>query len=171
VSFGRHIADADASPGGGFTPLGTASREHFDGEAGFDLGGAIFTGDFYDDDMHVRLAPRTLDAYLAPNGNANNRWRALLRHRHRGAVRQGWPPWRLRLHGGRIRSPAAGAVRRRPGAQVRRRGLGRRLPSASTAPTSQASSRSPSHGCVRVPNRVILRLARLMPVGTPIHIL
>jgi L,D-transpeptidase-like protein len=29
----------------------------------------------------------------------------------------------------------------------------------------------PSHGCVRVPNRAILRLARLMPVGTPIHIL
>jgi hypothetical protein len=29
----------------------------------------------------------------------------------------------------------------------------------------------PSHGCVRVPNRAILQLARLMPVGTPIHIL
>jgi L,D-transpeptidase catalytic domain len=29
----------------------------------------------------------------------------------------------------------------------------------------------PSHGCVRLPNRAILRLARLMPIGTPIHIL
>ncbi|MBA3329097.1 MAG: L,D-transpeptidase [Solirubrobacterales bacterium] len=29
----------------------------------------------------------------------------------------------------------------------------------------------PSHGCVRVPNRAIRRLARLMPIGTPIHIL
>jgi lipoprotein-anchoring transpeptidase ErfK/SrfK len=28
----------------------------------------------------------------------------------------------------------------------------------------------PSHGCVRVPNAAILRLARLMPVGTPVHI-
>jgi lipoprotein-anchoring transpeptidase ErfK/SrfK len=28
----------------------------------------------------------------------------------------------------------------------------------------------PSHGCIRVPNRAIRRLARLMPVGTPIWI-
>ena len=28
----------------------------------------------------------------------------------------------------------------------------------------------PSHGCVRVPNRNIRRLARLMPVGTPVRI-
>jgi hypothetical protein len=76
VSFGGHIADADVSPDGAFTPLGTPSREHFDGEAGFDAGGPIFAGDFYvDDDMRARLAPRTLDAYLAPGGNANNRWR------------------------------------------------------------------------------------------------
>ena len=27
-----------------------------------------------------------------------------------------------------------------------------------------------SHGCVRVPNRRIARLARLMPIGTPVHI-
>jgi hypothetical protein len=27
-----------------------------------------------------------------------------------------------------------------------------------------------SHGCIRVPNRAISRLARLMPVGTPVHI-
>ena len=29
----------------------------------------------------------------------------------------------------------------------------------------------PSHGCVRVPNRAISRLARIMPVGTPVRIL
>jgi lipoprotein-anchoring transpeptidase ErfK/SrfK len=29
----------------------------------------------------------------------------------------------------------------------------------------------PSHGCIRVPNRNIRRLARLMPIGTPIRIL
>jgi lipoprotein-anchoring transpeptidase ErfK/SrfK len=28
----------------------------------------------------------------------------------------------------------------------------------------------PSHGCVRVPNRAIARLARLMPIGTPVRI-
>jgi len=28
----------------------------------------------------------------------------------------------------------------------------------------------PSHGCIRVPNRKIRRLARLMPVGTPVEI-
>ena len=28
----------------------------------------------------------------------------------------------------------------------------------------------PSHGCIRVPNRAIRRLARLMPVGTPVRI-
>ena len=29
----------------------------------------------------------------------------------------------------------------------------------------------PSHGCIRVPNRAILRLGRLMPLGTPVRIL
>jgi lipoprotein-anchoring transpeptidase ErfK/SrfK len=28
----------------------------------------------------------------------------------------------------------------------------------------------PSHGCIRVPNANIRRLARLMPIGTPVHI-
>jgi lipoprotein-anchoring transpeptidase ErfK/SrfK len=28
----------------------------------------------------------------------------------------------------------------------------------------------PSHGCIRVPNRAVRRLARLMPVGTPVRI-
>ena len=78
VSFGGQIADSDASPNGAFTPLVTPSREHFDGEAGFDIGSPIFAGDFFvDDDLRARLAPRTLDAYLAPDGNANNRWRRI----------------------------------------------------------------------------------------------
>jgi lipoprotein-anchoring transpeptidase ErfK/SrfK len=29
----------------------------------------------------------------------------------------------------------------------------------------------PSHGCIRMHNKDILRLARLMPVGTPLRIL
>jgi lipoprotein-anchoring transpeptidase ErfK/SrfK len=29
----------------------------------------------------------------------------------------------------------------------------------------------PSHGCIRVRNRAVVRLARLMPVGTPVRIL
>jgi lipoprotein-anchoring transpeptidase ErfK/SrfK len=29
----------------------------------------------------------------------------------------------------------------------------------------------PSHGCVRVPNGKIMRLRRLMPIGTPVQIL
>ena len=28
----------------------------------------------------------------------------------------------------------------------------------------------PSHGCIRVPNPAIRRLARILPVGTPVHI-
>jgi lipoprotein-anchoring transpeptidase ErfK/SrfK len=28
----------------------------------------------------------------------------------------------------------------------------------------------PSHGCIRVPNAAIRRLARRMPIGTPIRI-
>jgi hypothetical protein len=28
----------------------------------------------------------------------------------------------------------------------------------------------PSHGCIRVPNRAIKRLYRLMPIGTPMHV-
>ena len=29
----------------------------------------------------------------------------------------------------------------------------------------------PSHGCVRIRNREIRRLARLMPIGTPVRML
>lgn len=77
VNFGRHIPDADQSPSGAFSPGPmTATRENFNGKAGFDTPAPIFVGDFFDDDdMNFRLTPRTLDAYLAPNGDPNNRWR------------------------------------------------------------------------------------------------
>jgi hypothetical protein len=76
VDFGRHIPDADVSPNGAFGSAVTATRESFNGKAGFEDDGAIFVGDFFDDeDMSFRLTPRTLDAYLAPNGDPNNRWR------------------------------------------------------------------------------------------------
>ena len=41
---------------------------------------------------------------------------------------------------------------------------------ASTAPTSRACCPAGVHGCVRLRNRDILRLDRLMPVGTPVTI-
>jgi hypothetical protein len=28
----------------------------------------------------------------------------------------------------------------------------------------------PSHGCIRIPNRAVLRLARMMPLGTPVRV-
>jgi lipoprotein-anchoring transpeptidase ErfK/SrfK len=28
----------------------------------------------------------------------------------------------------------------------------------------------PSHGCIRVPNRAVSRLYRLMPIGTPMRV-
>ena len=75
LNFGRHIPDGDSSPNGAFTPQTTDSRDNFNGKVGFNDGG-IFEGHFFDDDdMHFRLTPRTVDAYLAPEGNANNRWR------------------------------------------------------------------------------------------------
>jgi hypothetical protein len=77
VNFGRHIPDADTTFNGAFTPvLNPDTRENFNGKAGFDTDAPIFVGDFFDDDdMHFRLTPRTLDGYLAPNGDPNNRWR------------------------------------------------------------------------------------------------
>ncbi|MBA3328731.1 MAG: hypothetical protein H0T43_10560, partial [Solirubrobacterales bacterium] len=75
LNFGRHIPDGDSSPNGAFTPESTDTRDNFNGKAGFKDGG-IFEGHFFDDDdMNFRLTPRTVDAYMAPEGNANNRWR------------------------------------------------------------------------------------------------
>ncbi len=75
VNFGRHIPDADESPNGKVATSPSDTRENFNGKAGF-KDGAIFEGHFYDDDdQNFRLTPRTLDGYLAPNGDPNNRWR------------------------------------------------------------------------------------------------
>jgi hypothetical protein len=77
VGFSPQHTDADESPNGAFTPLSDPiSRDILNGAAGFDNNGARFQGLFFgDEDMHFRLTPRTLDAYLAPNGDPNNRWR------------------------------------------------------------------------------------------------
>jgi hypothetical protein len=77
VGFSPQHTDADESPNGAFTPASDPiSRDILNGAAGFDNNGARFQGLFFgDEDMHFRLTPRTLDAYLAPNGDPNNRWR------------------------------------------------------------------------------------------------
>jgi hypothetical protein len=72
--------DTDTSPNGSYTPTTTDTREILNGLAALDDGGGSqrFTGLFFgDEDMHFRLTPRTLDAYLAPEGDANNRWRRI----------------------------------------------------------------------------------------------
>ncbi len=79
VNLGRNIIDADESPNGAYTPVATDSRDRFNGKAiGFGQDGPVFELDGHfaeDEDMHFKLTPLTLDAYLAPNGDANNRWR------------------------------------------------------------------------------------------------
>jgi hypothetical protein len=72
--------DTDSSPNKAFTPDSSDTREILNGLAALDDGNGNqrFTGDFFnDEDMHFRLTPRTLDAYLAPEGDANNRWRRI----------------------------------------------------------------------------------------------
>src|SRR3954470_21178446 len=89
--------DTDRSPNKSYTPDSSDTREILNGLAALqhDHSAAAaranrkvkaraaqssqrFEGDFFnDEDMHIRLTPRTLDAYLAPEGNANNRWRRI----------------------------------------------------------------------------------------------
>jgi hypothetical protein len=74
--------DTDTSPNGSFTPSSSDTREILNGDAALDHGGGgggpRFQGLFFgDEDMHFRLTPGTLDAYLAPEGDANNRWRRI----------------------------------------------------------------------------------------------
>jgi len=80
VHFVRSIEDSDESPNGAFEPVSTEdSRDRFNGKAGFFEAGDTMPsieGDFYDDDdMHFRLEPLTIDAYFAPEDNANSPWR------------------------------------------------------------------------------------------------
>jgi hypothetical protein len=72
--------DTDSSPNKAFTPDSSDTREILNGLAALEHanGEQRFTGDFFnDEDMHFRLTPRTMDAYLAPEGDANNRWRRI----------------------------------------------------------------------------------------------
>src|SRR3954469_505415 len=89
--------DTDRSPNKSYTPDSSDTREILNGLAALQhdhtaaaaranrkvkaraaQSGQRFEGDFFnDEDMHIRLTPRTLDAYLAPEGNANNRWRRI----------------------------------------------------------------------------------------------
>jgi len=93
VHFVRSINDTETSPNGSFTPDNppgdddpmtpeveeTATRNRFNGKAGFFEDGDTtpsIEGDIYDDeDMHFRLAPLTIDAYLAPEDLAHSPWR------------------------------------------------------------------------------------------------
>lgn len=77
VGFSPQHSDADESPNGAYAPqTDPNSRDILNGAAGFDTNAPRFQGLFFgDEDMHFRLSPRTLDAYLAPNGDPNNRWR------------------------------------------------------------------------------------------------
>src|SRR3954468_15965450 len=74
--------DTDTSPNSAFTPNTSDTREILNGDAALDHGGGgggpRFQGLFFgDEDMHFRLTPGSLDAYLAPEGDANNRWRRI----------------------------------------------------------------------------------------------
>jgi hypothetical protein len=80
VHFTRSINDTEVSPNGAFVPTtDDESRNRFYGDAGFEHDGDTapqLEGAFYDDeDMHFRLAPVSLDAYLAPNDLAKSPWR------------------------------------------------------------------------------------------------
>jgi len=103
ISFGRHIGlqdavpdgsgdtgssgvsgnttgDTDSSPNGAFTPIDTATRESFNGRGGLDSNGNLFIEDrpvLDDEDQNFRIRATDIFNYLAPQGNADNRWRRL----------------------------------------------------------------------------------------------
>ena len=103
ISFGRHIAgqdadpdmsgntgsgggpgdltgDTDTSPDGVYTPVTTPTRENFNGRGGLDQGGALFMDSrpvLDDEDLNFRITGTQIFNYLAPQGNADNRWRRL----------------------------------------------------------------------------------------------
>jgi hypothetical protein len=103
ISFGRHIGvqdlapdesgdtassgvsgnttgDTDSSPDGAFTPQDTPTRESFNGRGGLDKDGNLFIEDrpvLDDEDQNFRIRATDIFNYLAPQGNANNRWRRL----------------------------------------------------------------------------------------------
>lgn len=94
IAWGRHIQenfpeesgqparDTDFFPNG--TPVGdpgaTPTRESFNGRGGFDRDNALFMDDrlvLEDEDLNFRIRGVSTAAYLAPQGDANNRWRRL----------------------------------------------------------------------------------------------
>jgi hypothetical protein len=92
ISFGRTIQndapkdagelpnDTDTSPNGAFTPVSTPTRERFNGRAGLDGSGTLFMEArpvLDDEDLNVRITGSAIFNYLAPQGNADNRWRRL----------------------------------------------------------------------------------------------
>jgi hypothetical protein len=104
ISFGRHIAaqdsepdtsgntgngaggggdlsgDTDTSPDGVYTPVMTPTRESFNGRGGLDQIGALFMESrpvLDDEDLNFRITGTAIFNYLAPQGNADNRWRRL----------------------------------------------------------------------------------------------
>jgi hypothetical protein len=104
ISFGRHIAaqdaapdtsgntgtgsggpgdltgDTDTSPDGAFVPVTTPTRESFNGRGGLDQSGALFMENrpvLDDEDLNFRITGTRIFNYLAPQGNADNRWRRL----------------------------------------------------------------------------------------------
>jgi len=104
ISFGRHIAaqdaapdtsgstgsvaggpgdlsgDTDTSPDGAYIPVMTPTRENFNGRGGLDQSGALFMESrpvLDDEDLNFRITGTAIFNYLAPQGNADNRWRRL----------------------------------------------------------------------------------------------
>jgi hypothetical protein len=91
ISFGGHVqneypgehaeaSDSDTSPNGAFEPVSTPTRESFNGRGGLDRDGNLFMDDrpvLDDEDLNFRIRGVRTFAYLAPKGDADNRWRRL----------------------------------------------------------------------------------------------
>src|SRR4051794_14829994 len=92
ISFGRTIQndlpkdsgdlpnDTDTSPNGAFVPQTTPTRERFNGRGGLDRDGSLFMESrpvLDDEDLNLRIVGSGIFNYLAPQGNADNRWRRL----------------------------------------------------------------------------------------------
>src|SRR4051794_6002827 len=92
ISFGRTVQndipeesgelpnDTDTSPSNAFVPLATPTRERFNGRGGLDANGGLFIEDrpvIDDEDLNFRIRGTAIFNYLAPQGNADNRWRRL----------------------------------------------------------------------------------------------
>src|SRR4051794_12054611 len=92
ISFGRTIQgdlpmesgelpeDTDTSPDHAFVPVTTPTRERFNGRGGLDQAGDLFIDSrpvLDDEDLNFRITGSDKFSYLAPQGNADNRWRRL----------------------------------------------------------------------------------------------